>query len=243
MKKSLILISLLFSFLMRAQLQTDLPLSYLVREPSVKTAGPPLIILLHGYGSNEADLFGLQSQLPAHFIVISARAPIAMSENSFQWFRMETVNGVMHGNPEDLKSSREKIKAFISEAVARYKADAKKVYLCGFSQGAMMSYEAGLTAPELLRGIAPLSGKIFESLKPMIKSSPALKALKIFIGHGDADTRVAYSYATEADSYLKKLGLSPVLHSYKGLAHSISQSELKDLTQWLEERQNAPHAN
>jgi phospholipase/carboxylesterase len=234
MKTLVFLLSLILSVVMNAQLQSDLSLSYLVREPSVKTANPPVIILLHGYGSNEADLFGLQSQLPANFIVISARAPITMSENSFQWFRMETVNGVMQGNQQDLKSSREKIKAFIKEATAKYKADAKSVYLCGFSQGAMMSYEVGLTAPELLKGIAPLSGKIFESLKVLIKVSPALKALKIFIGHGDADTRVAYSYATEADSYLKKLGLSPALHTYKGLPHSISQPELKDLSIWLE---------
>lgn len=236
MKTFLILLSLIFSVVAKAQLQSDLPLSYLVHEPSVKTASPPLIILLHGYGSNEADLFGLQSQLPADFIVISARAPITLSENSFQWFRMETVNGVMQGNQQDLKSSREKIKAFIKEATAKYKADAKRVYLCGFSQGAMMSYEVGLTAPELLKGIAPLSGKIFESLKGLIKSTAALKALKIFIGHGDADTRVAYRFATEAASYLKKLGLNPILHTYNGLPHSISQPELKDLRSWLEEK-------
>ena len=236
MKKLILLFSLILSFVMKAQLQSDLSLSYLVHEPSVKTANPPVIILLHGYGSNEADLFGLQSQLPANFLVISVRAPITMSENSFQWFRMETVNGVMQANQEDLKSSREKIKTFIKEATAKYKADAKNVYLCGFSQGAMMSYELGLTAPELLKGIAPLSGKIFDSLKALVKSSAALKSLKIFIGHGDADTRVAYSYATEADSYLKKLGLSPTLHTSKGLPHSISQAELKDLSLWLGEK-------
>jgi phospholipase/carboxylesterase len=234
MKKALLLFLLVFSVLLKAQLQADLSLPYLVREPSVKTDKPPVLILLHGYGSNEADLFGLQAQLPAQFLVVSVRAPIAMGAGSFQWFRMETVNGVMQGNPEDLKSSREKIKALIPEVTAKYKADPKQVYLCGFSQGGMMCYEVGLTSPELLKGIAPLSGKIFESLKALVKSSAALKALRIFIGHGDADTRVAYTYATEADAYLKKLGLSPALHSYKGLQHSISEIELKELRLWLE---------
>lgn len=234
MKKLFLLLFVFFSVLVQSQVQNDLSLPYLVREPSVKTDKPPVLILLHGYGSNEADLFGLQSQFPANFLVVSVRAPIVMSPNSFQWFRMETVNGVMQGNPEDLKSSREKIKAMIPEVTAKYKTDPKQVYLCGFSQGAMMSYEVGLTAPELLKGIAPLSGKIFESLKASVKSSAALKALKIFIGHGDADARVAYSYASEADSYLKKLGLSPVLHTYKGMQHSINQEELKELRLWLE---------
>ena len=236
MKNFSALFLFLLSLSLSAQLQSGLSLSYLVREPSVKTEKTPVVILLHGYGSNEADLFGLHSQLPAHFLVISARAPIALSENSFQWFRMETVNGVMQGNSQDLKSSSEKIKAFIKEVTASYKADPKQVYLCGFSQGGTMCYEVGLSSPGLLKGIAPLSGKIFESLKPQVKPTPALKALSIFIGHGDADTRVAYNYATEAESYLKKLGLEPALHTYKGLPHSISQAELKDLRLWLEKK-------
>lgn len=234
MKHVLLLLFFFFSVRVQAQVQTDLSLPYLVHEPTVKTEKAPVLILLHGYGSNEADLFGLQSHFPPHFLVVSVRAPIAMAANSFQWFRMETANGVMKGNPEDLKSSREKIKAMIPELTAKYKADPKQVYLCGFSQGAMMSYEVGLTAPELLRGIAPLSGKIFESLKPFIRSSAALKALKIFIGHGDADTRVAYTYATGAEAYLKNLGLHPVLHTYKGLQHAINETELKELRLWLE---------
>ncbi len=236
MKNLFLLLFVFLSVLMQAQVQNDLSLPYLVREPSVKTGRPPVLILLHGYGSHEADLFGLQAQFPPHFLVVSVRAPLAMTANSFQWFRMETVNGVMQGNAEDLKSSREKIKALIPELTAKYKADPGQVYLCGFSQGAMMSYEVGLTAPELLKGIAPLSGKIFESLKALVKSSAALKTLRIFIGHGDADARVAYSYATEADSYLKTLGLSPVLHTCKGLQHAINQEELKALCHWLEGR-------
>lgn len=234
MKKLFNLFAFLLPSLLPAQLQTDLSLSYLVREPSVKTSNPPVLILLHGYGSNEADLFGLQSQLPANFFVISARAPIVMTENSFQWFRMETVNNVMQGNKEDLQRSGDKIKAFIKQVTLKYKTTAGNVYLSGFSQGGMMSYEVGLTAPELLKGIAPLSGKIFESLKPQVKVSASLKALKIFIGHGDADNRVAYRFATEAESYLKSLGLFPVLHTYAGMTHSINQTELKDLVIWLE---------
>jgi phospholipase/carboxylesterase len=236
MKHLFVLFLCVCPLLFQAQLQNDLSLSYLVREASVKSANPPLIILLHGYGSNEADLFALQAQLPGNFIVISARAPITLAEHSFQWFRMETVNGVMQGNQEDLKNSADKIKTFIKQVTAKYKTTAGNSYLAGFSQGAMMSYEVGLTAPDLLKGIAPLSGKIFESLKPQIKMSAALKTLKIFIGHGDADNRVAYSFATEADSYLKSLGLFPVLHSYRGMAHSINQDELKDLVLWLQEK-------
>lgn len=236
MKFNVFFLLLFASFCLHAQLQTDLSLPYLVREPSLKSNRPPLIVLLHGYGSNEADLFALQAQLPAQFIVVAVRAPLALSTNSFQWFRMETVNGVMNGNAQDLKSSREKIVTMVKQLCAKYKADPSQVYLCGFSQGAMMSYEAGLSSPELFRGIAPLSGKIFPSLKPDVKPGEALSALRVFIGHGDADNRVAYQHATEAVLYLKGLGISPELHRYDGLAHAINAEELRELANWLEQK-------
>jgi phospholipase/carboxylesterase len=214
-------------------LQEGLSLKYLVQQPKVKTPHPPIIILLHGYGSNEADLFELKDQLPDNFLIVAARAPISIGANAFEWYESEKVNGVADGKQSDLKNSTAAIKKFITEIVKKYNADAMDVYLLGFSQGAMMSYETGLTAPELLKGIAPLSGRIMPSLKPQIKRNAALKKLKIFIGHGDADNRVPYKDAQAANEYLKGLGLSPVFHTYKGMQHSISEDEIKDLVQWL----------
>ena len=214
-------------------LNIDLTLPYVVAQPRVPSTKPPLLILLHGYGSNEQDLIGMKDELPDNFLIISVRAPLMIGQNSFQWFRNENVNGVSDANKEDMRNSIMKIRSFIKEAANKYHANTQEVYLSGFSQGAMMSYEVGLTAPELLKGIAPLSGRIFESLKPQIKSNAALKRLKIFIGHGDADDRVKYSFAEQANNYLKQIGLTPDFHTYKNMKHTISPEELKDLNQWL----------
>ena len=215
------------------EIHNDLNLKYLISNPVAKSAGSPLIILLHGFGSNEADLFELKDAFPKNFIVVSARAPMNIGPNAYQWFGNKTINGVTQGDEGDLKRSRNMIKIFITEIKKKYHANPSEVYLCGFSQGAMMSYEVGLTSPELLKGIAPLSGKIFDSLKPDIKKSASLNHLKIFIGHGDADNRVELSAAVIADAYLKKLGLAPSFHIYKGMNHAISDQEIKDLTSWL----------
>lgn len=217
-------------------LQKDLSLSYLISQPRVKTAKPEVIILLHGYGSNEADLFELKDMFPGDFLIVSARAPYAISPGAYQWYGNENVNGAKQESTKDLKTSTGLIKTFIKEIVKKYNADASQVYLAGFSQGAMMSYEVGLTAPELLRGIAPLSGRIFESLKSQIKPTSAFKNLKIFVGHGTADDRVPYASATQAASYLKEKKINATLHSYQSLAHSISEKELKDLVDWLNEK-------
>jgi phospholipase/carboxylesterase len=230
--KSIAVILLCFlSAGLRAQpkLQKDLPLKYLVREPAKKAAHPPVIILMHGYGSNETDLFDLKEKLPKNFLVVSVRAPLTLSGNAYQWYRKPTIN-------EDLKSSGMTVQSFITAIVKKYHADADRVYLSGFSQGAMMSYEVGLSAPELLKGIAPLSGMIVTSMKPQGPPTDALKKLRIFVGHGDADNRIPYSQAVDAVNYLKTLGLSPEFHTYKGMQHAISDEELKDLVRWLGEK-------
>jgi len=230
-----LLLSTLLTLPALAQLQTGLSLPYLVQEPAKKSEHPPVLILMHGYGSNENDLFELKDGLPKNFLIISVRAPLTLSEGSYQWFRMEEVKGERQPNKEDVKNSTEKMKTFIREVVKQYQADSTKVYLSGFSQGGMMSFAVGLTNPQLVHGIAPMSGKIFDFIKPQVKMSRQLKALKIFIAHGDADDRVPYTNATDAEIYLKVQGLTPVLHTYKGLKHSISATEIKELSQWLME--------
>lgn len=233
----LIFLSLLSSPVAGAQaLQTDLPLSYLVQQPATPARNPPMIILMHGYGSNEADLFELRNSLPKDFLIISVRAPLFMTGKSFQWFRSQTIGGVSTARPDDLVKGREAILAFIPAAVRKYGVDPDRIYLAGFSQGAMMCYEVGLTSPGPLHGIAPLSGKIFPALQRRIRASSSLNHLKIFIGHGDADDRVGYVFATEAVTFLKRLGLAPELHTYKGMGHSISPQEVADLSRWLTEK-------
>ncbi len=233
--KTLLLFLFLIPHLLFAQseLQADLALPYLVRQPNKKSVHTPVLILMHGYGSNEADLFDLKDNLPQNFLIISLRAPMPMGNNSYQWFGMEMTDGKMLGNRIDIANSVAKVKAMIPAIVKKYKADAAQVYLSGFSQGGMMSFEVGLTSPELLKGIAPLSGKIFEPLKAQVKVTAAFKKLRIFIGHGDADNRVAYSFATEANRYLKEMNLNPEFHTYKQMGHSINQDELADLNKWL----------
>ncbi|HRZ30855.1 MAG TPA: phospholipase, partial [Flavobacterium sp.] len=61
-------------------------LHYLVREPKIIQEKNPLLLLLHGYGSNEADLFSFASELPEEYFVISAQAPYDMQYGSFAWY-------------------------------------------------------------------------------------------------------------------------------------------------------------
>ncbi|MBP8158132.1 MAG: phospholipase, partial [Flavobacterium sp.] len=64
----------------------SLSLHHLVREPKDKKNKNPLLLLLHGYGSNEEDLFSFASELPEEYYVISARAPFDMMYGSYAWY-------------------------------------------------------------------------------------------------------------------------------------------------------------
>lgn len=235
--KNTILIALAFmtvAFNAPAQLHTELSLKYLVQPPRQASAHPPVIILLHGYGSNEEDLFGLRTALPAQYLIASVRAPLTADVGGYQWFEREIVNGKYTGKKEHLEQSRQTILKFIAEFTKKYNADPANVYLAGFSQGAIMSYEAGLTAPAKIRGIAVLSGKMPESLMPLInKNDPNLKKLKIFIAHGTADSRLPFSDGKAANDRLVNMGMKPEFHGYQGMDHAISNEVMGDLLKWL----------
>lgn len=207
-------------------------LQYLVRQPKTKTAKPPLIILLHGVGSNETDLFSLADQLPDNFLVISARAPYTIDKDRYGWYELGHTAGAPVANKEQAEKSRKMILAFIDELKAKYAYDASQVYLCGFSQGAIMSYSVGLTRPDKIKGIMVLSGRLLEEVKPAITKSEQLKGLHVFISHGTNDNILGIHYAREAKAYLDKLGIRPTYKEYTDV-HTINRDMLGDMVSWL----------
>jgi phospholipase/carboxylesterase len=237
MIKKLALALLLFSGMANADLpiHTDLPLSY-VEKAAPETAGKPLVILMHGYGSNELDLFALYTGLPADYTYLSVRAPITLAPGRFQWFRQTSNERDYNGETADLTQSTHTLSSFIDQAVNKYHPPARKVYLVGFSQGAMMSYELALRAPEKVGGIAALSGKILPVLRNELKNTQGFGNLAVFIGHGTADQRIPLAGATQADEFLRQHGLQAVMRTYPGLTHSINLQEIADLKGWLLER-------
>ncbi len=213
--------------------QEGLVLKYLVRLPAKSIKKPPLIILLHGYGSNEKDLFQLKNYLPEEYIIVAARATYPLGGDSYQWFSKEIVNGKYSGNVEQLTNSRNNLVKFIDQLIAKYQADRGRVYLVGFSQGAMMSYEVGLTNPNIVRGIGILSGVMPTSLKPLISKEKNLAKLKIFVAHGTGDKVLQYEDGADAVNYLTKLGLRPEFHVYKDMDHTINNAVMSDLLNWI----------
>lgn len=207
-------------------------LYYIFKEPKIKSAKPPVIVLMHGIGSNEKDLFSLADQLPDSFLVISLRAPITLSNESYAWYHFSFENGKRIGNQEEAEKSRKIIIEFIDKLKTKHVFNDKRIYLCGFSQGAIMAYSIGLTIPDKIKGIAVMSGRLLEEVKPIIAPKEKLKTLNIFISHGTNDNVISVNDAREANSYLKQLGLNTTYKEYPE-AHNISKAMLTDLITWL----------
>ena len=112
-----------------------LPLVHLVRPPIIEAGTPPLLLLLHGIGSNEHDLYGLAPFLDKRFLIISVRAPNTLGPGSYAWFEIMFRSGLPPLiNPQQAEASRKALLRFINEAVTAYGAEASQVYLMGFSQ-------------------------------------------------------------------------------------------------------------
>jgi phospholipase/carboxylesterase len=205
-------------------------LQYLVREPKIKSTKKKAIILLHGVGSNESDLFSLADQLPQDFYVIAARGQFTLSEGSYAWYNVDFSTGKPVFDKAQEVSSREAIRKFITEVKQQYKVD--EIYLGGFSQGAIMSYSVGLTNPNEIKGILSLSGRLLMEVRPMLTKNTDVKQLKVFVAHGMQDNILPVHYAREAKLFLEDLGVQLSYHEYI-MGHQINEAVIKDMNEWL----------
>lgn len=226
-------ITLLFSSSLFAKetkiLQKDMALKYIVKEPAIKNSTTPLIILLHGYGSNEADLFSLAKDLPQEAIVVAVRAPIAL-RNGFAWIPVNRFGD--KEDPAAPEASRKTLLQFIDQAARKYHIPASRIYLMGFSQGAMMSLNIALTRPEKIKGIAMLSGRLIEDTKSRLAPVTSINQVSIFMAHGTEDQIIPIQEGRDAHNYMTSKNIKTEYHEYK-IVHTISSEELMDVQKWF----------
>ena len=79
-------------------------LHYIVRHPKSNLENPPLLILLHGYGNNEEDLFSFAEELPDNLLIISAQAPYPMDYGGYAWYAINFDN--VNGKFSDFRASK-----------------------------------------------------------------------------------------------------------------------------------------
>lgn len=217
----------------------NLSLTHLVRAPGAPSEAPPLLLLLHGVGSNEQDLFTLAPQLDERFLVLSARAPNTRGPGSYAWFDVQFTPQGPVINPEQAEASRRLLLRFIGEAVAAYGADPRRVYLMGFSQGAIMSASVALSEPEAVAGAVLMSGRILPEIRPLLATPERLRGLPILVAHGTGDTVLPIHHGRASRALLAGLPVELSYHEY-AMGHEVRPESLAAIQTWLGARLAEP---
>jgi phospholipase/carboxylesterase len=209
-------------------------LTYLVREPKIKQEKNPLLLLLHGYGSNEEDLFSFASELPDEYYVVSVRAPYDLQPYGHAWYAIHfDADENKFSDDAQAMESRDLIIQFIDELIAKYPIDATNVNLIGFSQGAILSYATALSYPERISRVVALSGYLNEKIIAENFKSKDLSNLKFFISHGTVDQVIPVDWARKAEHFLQNLGLEVMYKEYP-IGHGVAPQNFYDFKNWLE---------
>lgn len=213
--------------------RTSVSLKHLVRRPHVDTGGkPPLLLLLHGYGSNEQDLFGLTDYLDDRFLVVAVRAPVVLGYGAYAWYPLEfTIDGISYA-PSDAVRGRESAEKALGEIVAVYDADPLNATLLGFSQGAMISLGVTLRHPDKVAAAAVLSGGLMPDLLEDTPQRDTLAGKPLFVAHGTADEVLPIASGRAIKQFLASY---PVRLDYREypMAHTISPETLTHVSRWL----------
>ena len=209
-------------------------LQYIVREPKTEIQNPPLLILLHGYGSNEQDLFSFAEELPDELLILSVRAPYNLGAGSYAWYAInfDDVNGKF-SDLKQAKTSLDKIAVLIDEIKQKYKTNTDKTFLLGFSQGAILSYSLSFFYPNKVQNIIALSGYVNMELLP----SSISKEIKTnyYCSHGTVDQVLPVDWARKSKPFLDNLGLKNIYSEYP-VGHGVAPQNFYSFKSWIEER-------
>lgn len=186
-------------------------------------AGRPLLVLLHGYGSHEGDLFGMSPGLPLGPVVASLRAPIAESGGWAWWSRADSPQG----NPP-----AERVDAAAAAVLAWLDTlEFTTVSLVGFSQGAALSLQLLRHAPGRFAATVAIAGFVAEGGHPGDAELARVRP-PVFWGRG-TDDHVIPADAVERTAQWLPGHADATIRIYEGLAHGISTPELIDLVAFL----------
>jgi phospholipase/carboxylesterase len=211
----------------------ELSLYHLVREPKTKKEKNPLLLLLHGYGSNEEDLFSFASELPEDYYVVSARAPFDLSYGSYAWYAINfDADENKFSDIGQARASRDIIANFIDELVANYPIDSENVTLIGFSQGCILSYAVAVSYPEKVQRVVAMSGYWNPEIAVDDYLENDCSKLRIFASHGTVDQVIPVEWARKSIPALQVLGIEIVFKEYM-VGHGVAPQNFFDFKHWL----------
>ena len=207
-----------------------------ITKPSVLKENAPLLIMCHGYGSDENDLFSFAQELPEELFIISVKAPYPMQPFGNAWYAINfDANQNKWNDVDQAIESRDKIATFIDEACTEYPVDKNNVTLLGFSQGTILSYAVALSYPEKVKNIIALSGYISEDMLSKNTESKDFRHLDFYCSHGTVDQVIPVDWARKSPQFLNALQIKNTYSEFP-VGHGVAPQNFYEFRSWLEKR-------
>lgn len=190
-----------------------------------------IVVFVHGYGANGADLLGLADPLAEHlpdtlFVAPDAPENIPGFPGGFQWFPIPWIDGSSEEEAHrGLEAASDDFNAFLDALMVDEDVLPEQVVLFGFSQGTMMSLHVAPRREDEMAGIVAFSGRL---LHPELLADEVISRPPVLLVHGDADDVVPPKSLPEAAEALQTAGWKEVYaHVMKGTAHGIAPDGLQ----------------
>jgi phospholipase/carboxylesterase len=210
-------------------------LSLLHRPPSPGVTQPWLLVLMHGVGSNEEDLFGLADEVPARFHVISLRAPFVLGPGSYAWFEFSVApDGSRRIDRIQEAASRDAIVRTVQAAARQLGVPLHRVVLGGFSQGGIMALSLLRTRPDLLQAAMVMHSRLLPEVDALAAPGEVLQGKQLWVSHGLQDGVIPLANAQAIRAQAATWPVTLTYNEYPG-AHEIRPAELQAAMRWLGE--------
>ncbi|RZP05370.1 MAG: alpha/beta fold hydrolase [Flavobacteriales bacterium] len=215
----------------------DLPFFHIHKKSNLENLPSPLLLMVHGYGSNEQDLFSFSRAIPEKFTIVSIRGDIEIQYNGFAWYNITIdFNGKKSYDINKAIESRDNIIKVIEICKKIYNIDPNNVNLMGFSQGSMLVNAVALTYPEQIRNVISLSGAFDKNIINISKIS-SFEGLSFYISHGLNDEILPFNLSKQSIEILSENNIDHVFEEYP-IGHGVSPENFKSMLSWLIKKTN-----
>lgn len=208
----------------------DLP--HLLREPAGEPEGA--LVLMHGRGTSERDLFPLLDALDPDRRLLGAtpRGPLTLPPGGFHWYSVARVG---FPDRETFEIGRARLDGWLQALAEHTKIPPERTILGGFSQGAVMAWTMGAGKGRARpAGILAMSG--FIPTVPGFELDPKnLDGLPVAIAHGAHDPIIAVDFGRSAHERARAAG-AKVLYRESDVPHTVDPGVLPQLQTWLRQR-------
>ncbi|MBN2630687.1 MAG: dienelactone hydrolase family protein [Rhodobacteraceae bacterium] len=198
-----------------------------------------VVVFVHGYGADGADLLGLADPLVPHLPATAFYAPDApdpCAGNPFgrQWFSIPWLDGSTEADSlAGLLRAADDLNRFLDRVMAEEGVGPEALALVGFSQGAMISLHIAPRRATAMAGVVAISGRL---LLPDLLAAQAQVKPPVLLIHGDADPVVPFADMGLAGDALTGAGFEVFGHVMRGTGHGIAPDGLGVALQFLSER-------